>query len=186
MKTKQFVLLFSIVALIQLAVPTSMIWENQKTIENGTVYKFKTAPIDPNDPFIGKYIALQYALESFPSKDSIWESGDPVFIYLGKDTDGFATLKKAVKNKEKDNPDDYVIAKVNYNFDGVVHFIFPFNTYYMEESKAYDAETAYREQVRDTTSSYPTYALVHVKDGKAVLSDVIIKNTPIKEYVRKK
>lgn len=185
MKTKQLLLLFGVIALIQLILPASMIWDYQKTIEKGTVYKFKTAPVDPNNPFIGKYIALQYALESFPSKDSTWESGDPVYIYLGQDANGFASLKKATKTKEKDNPDDYVIAKVSYNFDGDVHFLFPFNTYYMEESKAYDAEIAYREQVRDTTSN-PTYAIVHVKDGHAVLSDVIIKNTSIKEYVRKK
>lgn len=184
MKTKQLLLLFGIVALIQLAVPASMIWDNQQTIEKGTAYKFKTAPVDPNNPFVGKYIALQYTLESFPSKDSTWESGDPVYIYLTKDTDGFAAIKKAVKAKDKNSIDDFVVAKVNYAFDGNVHFSFPFNTYYMEESKAYDAEVAYRKQVRDTTS-FPTYALVHVKDGNAVLSDVIIKNIPIKEYVRK-
>ncbi len=185
MKTKQLLLLFGVVALIQLAIPVSMIWSNQQTIEKGIAYKFKTAPIDPNNPFVGKYIALRYTLESFPSKDSTWEGGDPVFIYLTKDADGFAAIKKAVKTKDQNSSDDFVMAKVNYAFDGNVHFSLPFNTYYMEEGKAYDAEVAYRQQVSDTTS-FHTYAIVHIKDGNAVLSDVMINNIPIQDYVAKK
>ncbi|MBN9283384.1 MULTISPECIES: GDYXXLXY domain-containing protein [Flavobacterium] len=185
MKTKHLLLLFGLVALVQIIVPASMIFKNQEILKNGTVYKFKTAPVDPNNPFVGKYISLNYNLNSFPSTDSIWEGSDKIYLYLTRDQKGFAAIKSVSKVKRNDTKDDFVVAKVNYAFGGKVYFNLPFNTYYMEEGKAYDAEVAYREQQNDTIT-YPTYALVHIKDGQAVLSDVIIKDIPIKDYVSKK
>jgi hypothetical protein len=52
----------------------------------------------------------------------------------------------------------------------------------MEESKAYDAELAYRESVIDTTQI--AYGLVAVKDGDAVLKDVMIDGVSIGEIVK--
>jgi hypothetical protein len=55
----------------------------------------------------------------------------------------------------------------------------------MEEKKAYDAEIVYNESLRDSID-HNTYALVFVKDGKAVLKDVLIDNISIKELVVEK
>ena len=51
---------FVLVALMQLFVPANMIWSREKVLNEGKIYKFKTAPIDPNDPFRGKYISLNF------------------------------------------------------------------------------------------------------------------------------
>ena len=51
----------------------------------------------------------------------------------------------------------------------------------MEESKAYEAELTYRQSQRDTTKL--TYALVSIKNGDAVLKDVLIDGISIKEIV---
>ena len=58
---------------------------------------------------------------------------------------------------------------------------YPFNRFYMEESKAKPAEDAHWEASRDT--SQITYALVNIKNGKAVLKNVLINGKPIKEVV---
>jgi hypothetical protein len=55
----------------------------------------------------------------------------------------------------------------------------------MEEGKTYEAETAYREYNRDTIITKPAYALVAIKEGSAVLKDVIIEGISIKDYVIK-
>ena len=49
-----------------------------------------------------------------------------------------------------------------------MNFQLPFNTFYMEETKAYDAEMAYVEANRDSLSNN-IYALVYIKDDHAVL-----------------
>ena len=55
----------------------------------------------------------------------------------------------------------------------------------MEETKAYDAEVAVRNNQRDSIQNN-TYALVYIKNGEAVLNDVIINDMSIKDYVEKK
>jgi hypothetical protein len=52
----------------------------------------------------------------------------------------------------------------------------------MEESKAYDAEIAVTENLRDSLLN-SAYALVYIKEGQAVLKDVIIEGVSIKNYV---
>jgi len=47
------ILIFALVALAQLYVPAKMVWNQESILEEGTEYKFKTAPVDPNDPFRG-------------------------------------------------------------------------------------------------------------------------------------
>ena len=42
---------FILMVLVQWAVPLRTVWKSQGTIENGKVFKFRTVPIDPNDPF---------------------------------------------------------------------------------------------------------------------------------------
>ena len=51
---------FVLVVLVQLYVPAKMIWGREEVLNTGTEYKFRTAPIDPNDVFRGKYINLNY------------------------------------------------------------------------------------------------------------------------------
>ncbi len=54
----------------------------------------------------------------------------------------------------------------------------------MDEFKAKGAEELYRESIRDINQE--TYALVYIKDGLAVLKDVILDGVPIKEMVKEK
>ena len=73
MKTKYIFILFVIVALIQLFVPAQVILQQESVLETGNVYRFKTQPVDPNDPFRGKYITLNYAISSVKTQDTLWK-----------------------------------------------------------------------------------------------------------------
>lgn len=59
---------------------------------------------------------------------------------------------------------------------------YPFDRYYMEESKAQEAEDTHRRAQRDTTRI--TYALVSVKNGDAVVKDILIDGISISEIVK--
>lgn len=183
MKTLHIFIIFIIVALVQLFIPAKMILIQEDVLTTGTAYKFKTQPVDPSDPFRGKYITLNYDINSAKTDDSLWYRKDNVYVYLNKDNLGFAELYK-VSKEPLDIKNDYVIAEVNrFNKNTQkVNFNLPFNRFYMEESKAKPAEDAYRKAQRDSVPNN-IYGLVYIKDGEAVLNDVIINDVSIAKYV---
>lgn len=166
--------------IVQLFVPAQMIYEQENTLTYGKAYKFKTRPIDPNDPFRGKYIALNYELDSFETEEDWSTYKGTVYVYLKTDPAGFAAIK-TVSRELLDTSDDYVIAESRYNYGKHVHFNLPFDRFYMNEAKAYDAELSVRKAQRDTAKT--CYGLVHVKNGTAVLANVFIDNVPIQRFV---
>ncbi|MEL7145143.1 MAG: GDYXXLXY domain-containing protein, partial [Bacteroidota bacterium] len=173
-----------LMVLLQLAVPASMIFSSEEILNKGTVYKFKTAPVDPSDPFRGKYITLNFAVASFPIDSSAaWKRGDEIFVQLENDADGFAAIAD-VSDVPFDEQTDFVKAKIDYRVRRHIWIDYPFDRYYMEESKALPAENLYRESRRDSTKE--VYALVAVNKGKAVLQDVQINDESIADLVDRK
>ncbi len=186
MKTIHLFILFLILALAQLFVPTKMILNQENILETGIIYKFKTQPIDPSDPFRGKYITLNYEARSFKTKDSVWERNETIYVYLKKDSLGYAAVDQVSKVILEYDDKNYIQAKAKWyrNYTDELQIEFPFNRFYMEETKAYDAEIAVRNRQRDSLPNN-THALVYVKEGEAVLKDVIIDDISIKDYVEK-
>lgn len=176
---------FILMALAQLYVPASMIMDREEVLATGTEYKFKTAPIDPNDPFRGKYITLDYAdnTVTVPTEDG-WTIGESVYVLLEKGPDGYARAV-SVSKKKPDSDNGFVEAKVLYTTsDGRNELTveYPFDRLYMEESKASEAESVYRETQVD--SGQVAYALVSVLDGDAVLKDIYLDGVSIREIVK--
>jgi len=169
---------FVLVALFQIGIPANQIYKREQVLKHGQVYLFRTAPIDPTDPFRGKYVVLHFSDNDFiMNRIESWDVGETVFVELKTDSTGFAIINGLSKT-EPIRGVDYIKAKIAYTrFNGEygrkkVTVDFPFDRFYMEESKAYNAERAYWSSRGDNTG---TYAMVSVKDGIAVLSDVIIK-----------
>ena len=187
MNSKKLILAaFILLALVQLYVPAKMILEREKILEKGVEFKFKTAPIDPNDPFRGKYINLQYENNVIEiQNEDEWFSGEDIYVILAKDNNGFAKIKSVSKTKPS-NEISFAKAKVNFiSTDDSQKLIveYPFDRYYMEESKAVEAENVYRNSLTDTSQN--VYALVKIKDGEAVLKDVLINDVSIRDILIK-
>lgn len=177
---------FILLALVQLYVPASMILAQEKILKYGKEYKFKTAPIDPNDPFRGKYITLNYEDNTIKiPKESNWERGEVLYAVLKTDDDGFAKIQSVSKERPTGNP-DFLKTKASYVSafadSSELTIEYAFDRFYMEESKAPAAEQAYMESSRDARRS--AYALVNIKDGEAVLKDVLIDGISIREIVK--
>ncbi|WP_111707260.1 GDYXXLXY domain-containing protein [Lutibacter citreus] len=187
MKNKKLLFtLFIAVVIAQLFVPFKMILSKEDTLKTGTPYKFITAPIDPTDPFRGKFIVLSFIENEFNIEDEKeWKRNEIIFVLLQNNKDGFATIKSIVKEKPAETSNDFIEAKVDRVYatekNKRILIQYPFERYYMEEFKAKDAENTYRESQRDNMNK--TYALVYVKNGEAVLKDVLINGKPIKQIV---
>ena len=174
---------FVLMMVAQWWVPGKMIFDQEKVLTEGTAYKFKTRPIDPSDPFRGKYIYLQYEMNRVKQPSDSVNSNDKVYVYLEKDEEGFAKATHCSLERI-DTEQDYLILEVNSIYQDSVHFNLPFNSFYMEESKAYPAEILVRVANRDSLLNN-CYGLVYIHEDTAVLNDVIVNDMPIKEYVEK-
>lgn len=188
MKNNLFIIIaFVLVCLGQIYVPAKMIVDQENVLKTGVEYKFKTAPVDPNDPFRGKYVTLRYDQTEFTLQDTTtdWYSLKEVYVQVTADETGFAKIVDVSSNRF-DGDVDYFKAWLNstYVSDGqtTITVNYPFDRYYMEEFKAPDAEEAYAEAQWDTSSV--AYALVRIKGGTAVLKDVMIDGVSLKDYVQ--
>ena len=185
MNTKFILIAFLLMVIIQIYVPAKMIFAKEEVIAQGKEFRFKTAPVDPTDPFRGKYIILSFEENAFQVTNADdWIPGDPVYVSLGTNASGFAQIL-GVSREKPSSTEDYVLASIDYIFNDSLRNMtidYPFDRFYMEESKAANAELAYNESAGDTTQV--TYALVAVKNGDAVIKDVLINGVPIAEVAK--
>lgn len=172
--------IFLIVVIVQLFVPAKIIYDSEDILTNGKDFKFRSAPIDPIDPFRGKYIFLQFKENSFNVYNTNeWTNGETIFACIENDDNGFAKIKSILK-EEPDVNSDFVKAKIAMVFQNKVTINFPFDRFYMEETKAGKAETIYNNSIIDTNKI--TYAIVSVKNGNALIKNIFIDEKPITEY----
>ena len=176
---------FVVLCLVQYLVPLQMIWGRETTLKKGKEYRFQTEPVDPNDPFRGKYIVLSFKDNQVESPlESKWKARQAVYVEFDTNDEGFAIIKK-IHSAPPKNTEYYLKTKIKY-VRGVqnkkITISYPFDRYYMDENKAATAEHLYREAQRD--AAQPAYAVVHIRKGDAVLKDVILDGVSIKDLVK--
>lgn len=178
---------FIALVLIQWYVPASMIWQNESVIAKGALYKFEVAPVDPYDPFRGRYINLSVKNNTIEMDSTTsWKVKDEVFVYLKRDAQEFAVIDFV--SKQSGLQGDYILASVrSVTTAGATTELgidFPFDRYYMEEEKAPIADSLYAHAFEDSLNT--VYALVHVYEGKAVLNNVMINDQPLSEMIKER
>jgi uncharacterized membrane-anchored protein len=172
---------FIILALVQWLVPGKIIWNREEILQKGKAWHFESAPVDPSNPFLGKFIALNFKEQEFimPVKVN-FITGQDIFVLLIADKNGFAKIA-GLAAKEPESTTDFLKAKISYSYIDSgktdVRLDYPFEGFYMDEYKAPAAEKIYNQSVRDSTQR--TYAVVKVWKGKPVIENVFIGNTPI-------
>jgi len=180
---KIVIALFVVMCLAQWIVPGKMVYDSENTIAEGTLYKFKTAPIDPSDPMRGKYITLNFQENFFQFTDSAeWQRGEQIFVTFTTDSAGFAIPEQVYHTRPQ--AESYLgtfVDYVDYTYDYKVWYKLPFDRFYLEESKASQAEQIYWKAQRD--SAQVAYAEVSIGQGQAVLKNVIINDKPIIDII---
>lgn len=172
----------ALVCLVQLAVPARMILEHERTLSRGELFRFQVAPVDPYDPFRGRYVLLSFDAETVPGEpgDDL-EPGDRVFATIAEDEDGFAQVIDLGRKRPQGGA--YLRARVRRIPGDHVQLDFPFERYYMEESLAPEAERAYREHTR--REKIDAFVTVRVRGGRAVLEELYLAGMPILEYLER-
>ena len=184
--------LFVIAICLNFALPATMIYQQARTLNEGDIVKFRTRPIDPYDPFRGRYVSLGFEGTQLPLEDGKRVApGDTLFVSIEVDEQGFAQLREALR--ERPSKGLFVKAKARWmQSDSLVNIELPFQRYYMNERLAPDAERAYREANlanrgnSDEQSGFrnDNYALVRIREGETALEAVFIAGKPIEEYVK--
>lgn len=173
--------IFAILAAAQIAVPASMIVRRETILQQGTLYKFRVAPVDPYDAFRGRYVALGLDEDSGPSAPGAeWVKGQTAYAQLAVDSEGFAHFA-LVTPMPPDTP-EYLVVTVAYAGDGRVYVHAPIDRYYMAEDLAPQAELAYREHARAGVAD--AYIAVRIRDGMPVIDRLYVAGVPIEDYLR--
>jgi uncharacterized membrane-anchored protein len=173
------IVIFIFVALLQLSVPALMAWGRIQTLAHGRVWKFKTAPVDPEDAVRGRYVRLRFLAEDFTQPDK-FAANDTVYAVLKETADGFAEIDHT--STTPISGDNVVKVEPGGNWDGMQHIVIPFTQFWITEKSAPAAEKAYRENSQRGKEN--AYVTVRVRDGDAALEQLYIDNQPLTEYLR--
>lgn len=168
--------------MVQLAVPASMIAARELTLRKGELFRFRTAPVDPYDPFRGRYVALNLEASRAPKPDNVeFDHRQKVFVLLGVDENGFATIREIFTERPEQGA--YLKARVAYVTKDQVQLQLPFDRYYADERLAPEIERAYR--ANSIQEKQKAFIAVRVRQGQGVLEELYIDDLPVREYLRR-
>lgn len=175
----------------QLAVSFSMIKSRENVLRNGQLFRFKTRPIDPADPFQGRYVRLDVRNDHIlcsEAEESELAPRQQLYAIPQTDPDGFACFNAWSLSQPKSNT--YLKTRYRWKytvsdpenkkriFKGI-HIDIPFDRFYMDEAKAPRAEVLAREATRTTNC----WVEVHILNGKAVIEDVFAEGQSLSDLV---
>ncbi len=163
--------------IVQLYFISSPIIINEDVLKNGKEFNFRIAPVDPEDPFRGRYVTLTFRdneIDIAPNEE--WQYDEMVFAELYKAADGYARIKKL--HRERPPTPDYIkasVAQLSFlNGRKTVFLDLPFDRFYADENKAPLLEEQYRQAVSDTSSV--ACVTVCVKNGNAVIKELVLNS----------
>lgn len=173
-------IVFAVVALAQITVAASMIWKRQRTLSEGRLWKFRTAPVDPVDAFRGRYLTLRFTAEEFATAAPL-PGGALLYVTLKEDAEGFAVVDQ-VSNTPLAG--DNVVQAENYGqYQGKARIGFPFDQLWVNEADAPAAERAYLAfSGRENADAYVT---VRIRAGDAAIEELYLAGQPLREFLRK-
>lgn len=166
---------FLVLCVAQLWAAGSGIASYENTLKEGRVYRFKCAPVDPEDPFRGRYVRLQ--LDAARTNLSMPGNDENMFAVLEDDDAGFAVITQLLADPS--DVGDYI--QVQASGHRWLPLKLPFDRYFMEESQAPAAEHLYWKKLRDRNSD--VYLSVRVLDGESVIEGLFIDGTAIEQLL---
>jgi uncharacterized membrane-anchored protein len=117
---------FALVA-AQLIVPLGLIGVNELALATGTKVTLATAPVDPLDPFRGRYVELDYEISNLPD----WRGRPGAVVWVELVDQGEAWGVSRVHTSEPDTERPFIRGQVR---NGRVEY--GIETYYADEDEA--------------------------------------------------
>ena len=192
MNTKFIPIVFAVICVAQLAVPGWMIADRELTLRTGDLYKFRAEPVEPYDPFRGRYVRLRLSPTTAPAPQEGVGYNHFVYCQIEEDEDGFVRFSASTLEPPRSGPylkvQSLGIAPAgNAGSTGepaappAIRVRLPFDRYYMEEKLAPEAERVYRQVARERGAS--SYITIRIRGGKAVIEELFIDDLPIRDYL---
>lgn len=178
------VFIFAVLCLLQLGAAARGIAIHERTLAEGADVLLAVAPVDPADPFRGRYVSLAFELEQanhkLQGRAPIYN--EPAYVVLKVDAARVASVDYVTATEPASGL--YLKAASSWQeSDTTVHVSLPFKRYYMNEALAPAAEAAYRAAiVRDDGEK--NYARVRLLGGRAVIEAVLLDGVPIERAAR--
>ena len=182
MRAKTVFIIFAGVCLVQVLIPLSIIIRHELILKNGQVYKFKTASVDPYDPFRGKYVRLRIAGRAKCPGTNVFYKHQKIYVTITNDYKGFAHFSQAFADKP-DGTAAYLKTEVKSTWGRTAEIYIPFTKYYLDENFAQEAEKSYT--VASRRDKRRAYIAVRILSGSAVLEELYLEDTPVMEYLKK-
>jgi uncharacterized membrane-anchored protein len=185
MNTKITLALLALVAAAQIAVPAGIAFQQEAALHWGRSIKVAVQPVDPSQPFMGKYVALQFSDLRIHDESGKFQNGERVYVALEDDANGFAHAKALLTEPPEDQA--YIPALIGGTSGGQA--VYSFNRFYLLEENAPQVERrlAARRTVAGVNLQSRTinaYVTVRVWKNTATLEQLYIDNMPVDEYLR--
>ena len=174
---------FGLVGLIQLAAPLAMIARREQTLRLGEVYRFRAAPVDPYDPFRGRYVTIVVASNSATRRpDQNIRPGQQVAVSLVTAEDGYTSCGEILDAPPETGA--WLWARARDVRSDTVRLEMPFDRYYMNEQDAPEAERLYFQHLwRGAENRDPVWIRVRIHQGQAVLEGLMIGEQTIEDVI---
>ena len=189
--------LFLTLCAAQLAIPLAMAYRYERTLREGTVYRFHTEPVDPVDAFRGRYVAIRLRLVAppQPAGDDRW--GTAYYVVLGQDAQGDAIVRALSKDRPQEG--DWLHGTLGEDVYEEwsrppeeapperppllgTRVELPLDRYYMEEGKAPQADRAVGRLGAERPRMDVT-ARVRVRHGLGAIEGLDVNGVPIERWL---
>lgn len=185
---------FGLLCLAQVGVILFQIVTYERTLKEGEVFYLNVLPLDPYDPFRGRYVMLRFEggnkaplakgemMQVLPKAYAIFEhteNNDSIKeVSFTKPTRGnfLEVTVDALKQKGR-----LVYKNTKMDPADTVYFALPFDRFYMREELAPQAEKILRLR-----SGVQVKAKLRVLDGKGVIEDLMVGETSLSRYLLEK
>jgi uncharacterized membrane-anchored protein len=189
--------LLALLSAAQLGATSWSIVRYETTLAHGALYKVKTVPVDPADPFRGRYVAIQPAITLpapvAPDVEQLFSDvrATGAYVVLTTGEDGFARAAAVVSERPASgdfleiarawrrpifDPQEQRVRETRYEI------VLPFDRYYMNEAAAPAAERRYQESVRQNANA-ETWVAIRVRNGTGVVEGLYIDGVTIEEAI---
>ncbi|WP_263834032.1 GDYXXLXY domain-containing protein [Sulfurospirillum oryzae] len=190
--TKLFLgIVFGVLCVVQLGAILFQMMSYERILKEGEVFYFKVLPLDPYDPFRGRYVTLRFENATkapLASNESMDETSPKGYALLEHQEKG-----DAIKEVRFSKPANGHFLEVNVQYinqgsvpksaekpeHANVYFSLPFDRFYMREDIAPKAEKVLRAR-----SGVSVKAKLRVLGGKGVIEDLVVGETPLSQFVQ--
>ncbi|MCB0765009.1 MAG: GDYXXLXY domain-containing protein [Flavobacteriales bacterium] len=181
-------IVFALMMIAQWFVPWRSIGANERVLREGAPFRFRTAPVDPHDPFRGEYVMLRFALEdtALIFEGTPYDDDGRQVCLLLRDVNGYAGVERVQAEPPTDgSPYLWCALDVWYsdNDSMMVHIDLPFDRYYLEQGKGRRTEAIMDRREEGMDPELPAYALVRVLDGQGVIEDLMVGDRSIHQWL---